>query len=116
MTSRLKGGEGQGFFDNITKASVIKSVTMGEGVSKNVQICVVSFMDDPYKVSKVPFPNSVVIIFVIPAQGNFPMHPNLFVYICGQKEALLKLVLLDFLNLAPAHTNTKRVKLLNLKR
>jgi hypothetical protein len=40
-------GEGQGFYDNFTKASVKKSVTRGEGVSIKVQNCVTSFMDDP---------------------------------------------------------------------
>ncbi len=32
--------------DNSSETSLIKSVTMAEGVSKNVQICVSSFMDD----------------------------------------------------------------------
>ncbi len=41
-------GRGHGFCDSSTKASVIKSVTMGGGGSKNVQNCVTSFMDDPY--------------------------------------------------------------------
>ncbi len=38
----------QGFCDNNTKASVIKSVTIGGGEVKNVTSnCVTSFMDDP---------------------------------------------------------------------
>jgi hypothetical protein len=39
----------QGLCDNITKALLLKSVTMGEGVSKIIQNCVTSFMDDPKK-------------------------------------------------------------------
>ncbi len=31
----------------VLQDSLINSVMMGEGVSKNVQICVASFMDDP---------------------------------------------------------------------
>ena len=41
------GGGSQGFCVNCTKVSIIKSVTMGEGGSKNVIYCVTSFMDDP---------------------------------------------------------------------
>ena len=42
------GGRGQGFRDDITKALVIKRVTMGGGEgSKIVQNCVTSFMDVP---------------------------------------------------------------------
>jgi hypothetical protein len=43
----VRGGKGQGFCDNSTKASVIKIVTMRLGGSKNVQNFVTSFMDDP---------------------------------------------------------------------
>ena len=41
------GGGGQGFCDNITKALVIKCLTIGGGGSKMVHNCVTSFMDDP---------------------------------------------------------------------
>ena len=42
------GGRGyQGFRDDSTIALVIKSVTMGDGVSKIIENCVTSFMDDP---------------------------------------------------------------------
>ena len=42
------GGRGyQGFCDNSTKALVLKTVTMGEGVSKSIKNCVTMFMDDP---------------------------------------------------------------------
>ena len=41
----IGGGGGQGFCDGSTKALVIQSVTMG--VSKIVENCVTSFMDDP---------------------------------------------------------------------
>ena len=37
MTSRPLGEGYQGFCDDITKALVLKSMTMGEGVSKNYQ-------------------------------------------------------------------------------
>jgi hypothetical protein len=43
-----KGGGGQGFCVNSTKVSVIKSVTMGGGGSKNFQNCMTSFMDTPW--------------------------------------------------------------------
>ncbi len=39
------GGGGQLFCGNNTKASIIKSVTMGVGGLKNIQICVTSFME-----------------------------------------------------------------------
>jgi hypothetical protein len=43
------GGRGyQGFCDNSIKALVLKSVTMGGGVSKIIKYYVTSFMDDPY--------------------------------------------------------------------
>ena len=48
MTSRSKrGGRGQRFCDDSTKALVIKRVTVGGGGSKFVRNCVMSFMDDP---------------------------------------------------------------------
>ncbi len=40
-------GEGLGFFDNSTRAKVIKSVTTGVGVSRIIKNYVTSFMDDP---------------------------------------------------------------------
>ncbi len=43
----FRGEEVKDFCDNSTKASVIKSVMIGEGGSKHVQSCVTSFMDDP---------------------------------------------------------------------
>ena len=43
----LEGGGGQRFCDGSSKAFVIKSVTMGERVSKIFQNCMTSFMDDP---------------------------------------------------------------------
>jgi hypothetical protein len=45
----LGGRRYQGFCDNSTKALVMKSVTMGRGpgVSKMIEYCVTSFMDDP---------------------------------------------------------------------
>ena len=45
----LRGEEGQGLCADSIKAIVIKRVTMGEGggVSKIVQNCGKSFMDDP---------------------------------------------------------------------
>jgi hypothetical protein len=39
-------GGGKGFFDSNTNASVIKSVTIGDGVKK-CSNCVTSFMEDP---------------------------------------------------------------------
>ena len=45
MTSRPY--EGQGFCDDSTKALVLKTVTMGEEVSKIVRNCMTSFMHDP---------------------------------------------------------------------
>ncbi len=36
----------QGFCDDSTKALELKSVTMEEGVSKNIKYCVTSYMDD----------------------------------------------------------------------
>ena len=48
MTSRGLGGRGpKGFCEDSTKAIVLKSVTMGGGVSKNFKNGVTSFMDDP---------------------------------------------------------------------
>jgi hypothetical protein len=47
MTSQSLGGGGQGFCDKGTKALVMKSVTIWKGMSKNVQNCVTSFIDDP---------------------------------------------------------------------
>ena len=47
MTSRSKGGGGQGFCVGSTNTPVIKSVTMMGGWSKVVQNCVMLFMDDP---------------------------------------------------------------------
>ncbi len=41
------GGRGQEFCDNSTKASVIKSLTIGGRGVKNVQNCATSFKDDP---------------------------------------------------------------------
>ncbi len=42
------GGRGyQRFCDNSTKALLIKSVTMGEGLSRIIKNCVTSFIDDP---------------------------------------------------------------------
>jgi len=37
----------QGFCDNNSKAQVLKSMTMGEGISKMIKNYVTSFMDDP---------------------------------------------------------------------
>ena len=48
MTSRSYGGGVQGFYENITKALVIKRVTMG---SEGVKNSVTSFMDDPIAMS-----------------------------------------------------------------
>ncbi len=45
-------GKGSRIYDNSAKASVIISVMMGGGKSKNVQYCVTSFMDDPKALSK----------------------------------------------------------------
>jgi hypothetical protein len=41
------GGGAQGFYDMITKVSVVKSVKIGRGRVKNVQNSVTSFIDDP---------------------------------------------------------------------
>ena len=51
----LVGGGGQGFCDDSTKTLVVKRVTMEGGVSKIVQNCVTSFMDNPLAYSVVLF-------------------------------------------------------------
>ncbi len=46
------GGKGyQGFCDDSTRVIVLKSVTIGKGVLKNIKYCVTSFMDDPITLS-----------------------------------------------------------------
>jgi hypothetical protein len=43
------GGRGyQEFCDKSTKVLLLKGVTMGVGVSKIIENCVTSFMDDPF--------------------------------------------------------------------
>ena len=52
----LVGGGGQGFCDDSTQALVIKRVTIGGmGVSKIVQKCVTSFIDDPFMFFEIIF-------------------------------------------------------------
>jgi hypothetical protein len=46
MTSRLYGVGGVKKFLTTALALVLKSVTIGVGVSKIIQICMTSFMDD----------------------------------------------------------------------
>ena len=51
----LGGREYQGFCDNSTKALVVKSMTIGEGVYKIIKNCVTSFVDDRFVCSNICF-------------------------------------------------------------
>jgi hypothetical protein len=55
MTSRSPCEGGQRFCNDITKCNVVfsyKKLDTGEGGTKNVQNCMMSFMDDPLNKSR----------------------------------------------------------------
>ena len=82
----LRGGGGKGFFDDSTKALVIKPVTMGGGGSKIFQNCVTSFIDDPLLVQEWGSKPHIGAIFT--CQQKLKMNK-----FGAYKTAVLKLVL-----------------------